>query len=132
MLNRDIDAQVSRFWDKYIEKTIACGVPEKLVKWYVRHAEQYIKAHSLRLRQHLPETVDKYFQAKGRNIYIKTYQFNQLVDAIKILFVDIVHFSRSPLKRSLNRSYGYASAGDRKNCLAEMSLEFCILMKHPG
>ena len=90
MLNRDIDAQVSRFWDKYIEKTIACGVPEKLVKWYVRHAEQYIKAHSLRLRQHLPETVDKYFQAKGRNIYIKAYQFNQLVDAIKILFVDIV------------------------------------------
>jgi|GEM_PF-758934 len=38
------------------------------------------------------------------------------------------HFSRSPL----NRSYGYAFAGVRKNWLAEMSPEFCILMKHPG
>ena len=38
------------------------------------------------------------------------------------------HFSRSPL----NRSDGYASAGDRKNWLAEMSPEFRILMKHPG
>ena len=42
------------------------------------------------------------------------------------------HFSRPPLKRSLNRSYGYASAGDRKNWLAEISPEFCILMKHSG
>jgi len=38
------------------------------------------------------------------------------------------HFSRSPL----NRSYGYASAGDRKNWLAEIPPEFCILMKHSG
>ena len=42
------------------------------------------------------------------------------------------HFSRSPLKRSLNRSDGYASAGDRKNWLAEISPEFCIPMKHSG
>ena len=42
------------------------------------------------------------------------------------------HFSRSPLKRSSNRSYGYASTGDRKNWLAEISPEFCILMKHSG
>jgi len=42
------------------------------------------------------------------------------------------HFSRSPLKHSMNRSYGYASAGDRKNWLAEIFPEFCILMKHPG
>jgi len=68
MLNRDIDAQVSRFWDKYIEKTIAYGVPEKRVKGYVWNPEQYIKAHSLRLRQHLPETVDKYYKTKDRNI----------------------------------------------------------------
>jgi len=42
------------------------------------------------------------------------------------------HFSQSPLKRSMNRSYGYASAGDRKNWLAEISPEFCIPMKHSG
>jgi len=38
------------------------------------------------------------------------------------------HFSRSPL----NRSYGYASAGDRKNWLAEIFPEFCIPMKYSG
>ena len=42
------------------------------------------------------------------------------------------YFSRSPLNRSLNPSGGYASAGDRKNWLAEMSPKFCILMKHSG
>jgi len=31
------------------------------------------------------------------------------------------HFSRSPLNCSLDRSDGYASAGDRKNWLAEIS-----------
>jgi len=35
------------------------------------------------------------------------------------------HFSRSPLNCSLNRSYGYASAGDSKNWLTEISPEFC-------
>jgi len=41
-------------------------------------------------------------------------------------------FTIPPLKRSLNRSDGYACAGDRKNWLAEMSPKFCILMKHSG
>ncbi len=50
----------------------------------------YIKAHSLRLNEHSAATVDEYCQAKGRNIHFKDYQYTQLVDALKVLFVDVV------------------------------------------
>jgi len=58
---------VSRFWDKYIEKTKACGVKPGAVRWYVRHAEAYIKANpERRLAQHTAADVEHYLQEKGR------------------------------------------------------------------
>ena len=71
MLDMDISTKISRFWDKYTEKTIAYGIRDNSVQWYVRNAEQYIRAHSERLHSHTAKTLDKYLQAKGRNIYIK-------------------------------------------------------------
>jgi len=90
MVDMDVDVKVVRFWDLFIAKSMGCGVPEKSVRWYVRHAELYIKAHDLRLRLHSADTVDKYLTDKGRNVYLKHYQFCQMVDALKILFVDVV------------------------------------------
>ncbi len=40
------DDAASRFWDKYILKTMSHNVPERARRWYVRHAELFIKAHS--------------------------------------------------------------------------------------
>ena len=65
------DVKVARFLGLFIAKLMACGVPEKPVRWYVRHAELYIKAHDLRLRLHSANTVDKYLTDKGRNVYLK-------------------------------------------------------------
>jgi len=90
MDGKDVDTQISLFWDKYIIKSKRYNVSEKLVRWYVRHAEMYIKAHSLRLREHTEKTVEKYLEEKGRSIYLKDYQYIQMVDALKILFVDVV------------------------------------------
>ena len=59
------------------------------MRWHVRHCENYIKAHSARLKEHCGKTVDEYLQAKGRNIYLKDYQYFQMVDALRILFVDV-------------------------------------------
>ena len=38
------DQSVSRFWDNFISKLKGYGVKPKLVRWSVRHAEQFIKA----------------------------------------------------------------------------------------
>ncbi|GBE08074.1 tyrosine recombinase XerD [bacterium BMS3Abin11] len=50
------DLSTSRFWDKYILKTNSYKIKPSSAKWYVRHAENYIKFHrGNRLRQHTPE-----------------------------------------------------------------------------
>ena len=62
------DQSVSRFWDKYINKTRAYGVKSAPARWHVRHAELYIKAHSeKRLVQHTQQDVEHYLREKGRN-----------------------------------------------------------------
>ena len=82
---------VERFWEKYINKTKTYKVPDKSVRWYVRRAEEYIKAHSsLRLTQHSPYQVEAFLQDLGRNNRISDWQFKQAVEAIRILFVDMV------------------------------------------
>lgn len=90
MFLKDKDARVSRFWEKYIEKTKRYRIKPDVVRWYVKHAELYIKSHESRLNSHTVLDVDKYINEKGRNIRIKDWQFCQIVDALKILFVDVV------------------------------------------
>ena len=47
------DQSESLFWDNYISKTKAYRIKSTAARWYVRHAERYIKAHAnLRLAQH--------------------------------------------------------------------------------
>jgi len=86
----DKDAKISRFWEKYIKKSKRYGVKPKLVHWHVKHAELYIKTHQIRLKEHSALDVDKYLQDKGRNTVIKDWQYCQIVDALRILFVDVV------------------------------------------
>ena len=90
MLPKDKDAQISRFWEKFIVKSERYNIKQKSVRWYVKHAEQYIKAHDSRLSTHVALDIDKYLQEKGRNTNLKDWQFCQIVDALRILFVDIV------------------------------------------
>ncbi len=42
---------------------------------------------------HTAEVLDKYFQVKGRNSALKDWQFCQLVDALRILFIDVLELS---------------------------------------
>jgi len=70
------------------------SVPEKSRCWYVKHAEDYIKSHSnIRLAQHSESTVTEYLEKLGRNTRLTDWQFKQAVDALKILFIDMVHAS---------------------------------------
>ncbi|MDH5767203.1 MAG: integron integrase, partial [Gammaproteobacteria bacterium] len=86
-----ISNSVSRFWDKYIIKTKAYGIKGSAVRWYVRHAEDYIKSYpGIRLAQHSKQDVDKFFEEKGRNPRITDWQFKQVIVAVKLLFTEMV------------------------------------------
>jgi len=80
-----------RFWDNYIDKTKCYGVSANAARWYVKQVEVYIKTHSsLRLAQHTDKEMEEYLQDLGRNNRIDDWQFKQAVDALKILFVDVI------------------------------------------
>jgi integron integrase len=87
---KDKDDQIARFWEKYTEKSKYYGVKPQYVRWHVRHVEFYIKAHNVPLKNHTAEMLDCYFQAKGRNERLKDWQFFQIVDSLRILFVDVL------------------------------------------
>lgn len=88
------DQNISRFWENYIDKLVPYRVKPDVIRWYVRYAEMYIKAHpDLRLNSHAPDILEQYLQDKGRNKYLKDWQFQQMVTALKVLFVDVVKTS---------------------------------------
>ena len=82
---------VSRFWDKYMKKTRRYKIRPEVAQWYVRRAEQYIKSHAgSRLSDHEAHHIEKYLDVKGRNPHLEDWQFEQLVMALKILFIELV------------------------------------------
>lgn len=68
-----MDDSVSRFWDKYIDKTVVCDVQERARRWYVRHVEEFIKAFpGSRLSAIVANDVVMYLEGIGRaNVTIK-------------------------------------------------------------
>ena len=82
---------VSRFWEKFLIKSKKYNIKHESMRWYVRHAEQYIKAHEgVRLAHHTPQILDQYLTEKYGILSNRKWQFGQMVIAIKILFVDMV------------------------------------------
>jgi integron integrase len=85
------DEKVARFWDNYIDKTCSYGVKHEVCRWYVKRCEEYIKAHApLRLAEHTPEVIHRYLEKLGRNTRLEDWQLMQIVDALRVLFVDLV------------------------------------------
>ena len=81
----------TRFWDNYIEKTVRYGVKPNVSRWYVKRVEAYIKQYAgLRLKHHSPAELDKYLNMIGRKDDILDWQFTQIVDALRILFVSLL------------------------------------------
>ena len=88
------DQSISRFWDKFINKTKAYNLKPGVDRWYVRHAEAYIKAHpNIRLAQHTALNVEQYLKVKGRNSRLTDWQYKQIVMSLKLLFTEMVQVS---------------------------------------
>lgn len=82
---------INKFWENYLEKIKRHDVATKAHRWYVKRVEHYIKAHpSNPLTHHSRDTIEQYLQKLGRNNRLADWQFKQAVEALKILFVDIV------------------------------------------
>lgn len=90
------DPSNSRFWDKYIAVSRLYKVRPSALRWYVRHAETYLKSFAdLALPDHGPVQVDRYLTEKGCEPRMLDWQFEQLVEALEILFVEMVGASWS-------------------------------------
>lgn len=82
------------FWDKYIAIARLYKVKEPALRWYVRHAETYIAAFDeVPITEHEAVHVETYLRDKGRNPGLMGWQFLQIVQALEILFVEMVHAS---------------------------------------
>lgn len=67
----------SRFWDKFIYKTASYRIKPAVARWYVRHAEDYIKAHSKKLATHDAADVEKYLSEKCCSSFLQDWQFER-------------------------------------------------------
>ena len=84
-------APVASFWRKYLSLLESHGVPERARPWYRRRVEEYLEAHSgAPVRSHGREQVKDYLQVLGRNTALEDWQYRQAVDALRILFCDLL------------------------------------------
>ena len=82
---------VQRFWHNYFSILEKSSVPARVRPWYRKHVEGYIRAHpGYRLGEHLPHDVDEYLAGKGRMAHVQEWQFRQIVDALRLLFCNLI------------------------------------------
>ena len=68
---------ISRFWKTYIVKLNTYGIKPKGARWYIRHAEQYLRTFpDRRLATHTVQDVEQYLQDKGRKAGLEDWQVN--------------------------------------------------------
>lgn len=77
---------VDRFWSRFIDLAQHNGVKDTTVRWYVWHAERYLKALAgKRLAEHTGADVTGYLESVGRIGGMEDWQFRQIVDAVQML-----------------------------------------------
>lgn len=85
------NSTISRFWEAYTRKLETYNIKPGAHKWCIRYAQNYIAAHpDRRLASHTDADLEKYLQDKGRNPDLKDWQFQQIVRALQVLFVEFV------------------------------------------
>ena len=63
------------------------SISKKYINWYVLRTKQYIAAFpEILIRQHPHQQVEGYINTKAQDIQLKSWQFAQVIDALRILF----------------------------------------------
>ena len=98
----------SRFFDNYLECLHKASLPEKQRRWYVKRVEDFIKAQNGRKIKVLAgDDITAYFEEIGRNNRLSGWQFRQCIDAIRILYCDLLV---TPAGRTVDWRYWLDSA----------------------
>ena len=83
--------QKNKFWNNYIGQLNKRVIKESAQRWYVIHVEQYVKSvPDKKLKYHTEENVNQYFSLIGRNKSLSGWQFCQCIEALEILFCDVL------------------------------------------
>lgn len=76
-----------RDWASYINYLRKHDVKGKALRWYVKHAENYLKHYDRKeTDKHSADDLSNYLTQISKNRYIEDWQFVQIVHAIQILF----------------------------------------------
>lgn len=86
-----VPADAARFFDNYLECMHKASIPEKQRRWYVKRVEVFIKAQNgRRIKTLSGADIAGYFEAIGRQNRLPGWQFRQCIDAIRILYCDLL------------------------------------------
>lgn len=98
----------SHFFDNYLNCLIKASIPEKQRHWYVKRLEAFIKAHNgHKIKAVSAQDIHQYFEMIGRQNRLAGWQFHQCIDAIRILYCDLL---RSPVCQAVNWQFWFDSA----------------------
>ena len=79
------------FWARYRRALTAEGVRGKESDWCIKRAKSFIKsARGLRLKEHTAEDLRAYLCRQTIDGWLRDWQYGQMVDALRILFRQIV------------------------------------------
>ena len=74
-----MDKSVARLWDKYIEKSKDYSHKQVVLRWYVKHAEDYIKTYDgVRLAANTGANIRVYLKETGRKQALKDWQYERI------------------------------------------------------
>jgi hypothetical protein len=79
------------FWSRYRNALAAQGLRDREADWCIKRAESFIKsAKGLLLKEHTAEDLRAYLCRQAVDGRLKDWQYGQMVDALRILFIQIV------------------------------------------
>ncbi|MCU7928333.1 MAG: hypothetical protein KZQ97_18105 [Candidatus Thiodiazotropha sp. (ex Dulcina madagascariensis)] len=99
---------VSRFFDNYLKCLINASIPEKLRRWHVKRVNEFIKTQNgHKIKGLSGSDIDRYFEMIGRQNHLAGWQFHQCIDAIRILYCDLL---KTQACQNVNWDYWFDSA----------------------
>ena len=85
------DQKIARFWSEFRKALVADGLASKHGDWYVRKAQQFVdKTRNVKLRDKTAEDVRAYLARIVTRWNLEEWQYIQVVDALRVLFVRMV------------------------------------------
>lgn len=81
----------SRFFYNYLSCLQKASIPEKQRRWYMKRVEDFIKSQKGRKIKTLSgNEISQYFETIGHQNRLSGWQFYQCIDAIRILYCDLL------------------------------------------